>query len=115
MRICLAIQLTADRQIRRLTKESPVVVVDDSVLVILRDIVQIHRRHLEHLTCTLAVASGDERRVHIDEASLLEELMNRIGDQRTHAEHRLKRVGARTQMRHRYADTPELWRFFCSG
>ena len=38
--------------------------------------------------------------MHIDEASLLEELMNGISDQRTHTEYSLKRIGTRTQMRH---------------
>ena len=39
--------------------------------------------------------------MHIDEISLLEELVDRIGNQGTHAEHRLKGVGARSQMRDR--------------
>ena len=45
-----------------------------------------------------AVASGDQRGVDINEVSLLEELMDRIGAEGTNTEYCLEGVGSRTQM-----------------
>ena len=64
----------------------------------LRNIVQIHSCYLEHLSGTFAVTSCDQWCMHIDKSSLLEELVNGIGNQRTHTEYRLKRIGSRTQV-----------------
>ena len=73
--------------------------------VLLRHVGQIHGRHLEHLSGALAVASGDQRRVHIDKALLLEKFMDRIGDQGTHTEHRLEGIGPGAQMGDGPSDT----------
>ena len=56
---------------------------------------------MEHLARTLAVAAGNDGRVRIDKAVLLEKLVEGKRGGGTHAERRAERNGARTQMRNR--------------
>ena len=53
---------------------------------------------LEHFARALAVAAGDDRRVHIDKAVFVEELVDRIGRRGTHAERRVEQIRSRTQV-----------------
>ena len=63
-------------------------------------IVQIQRGHPEHLACALAVGPGDQRRMGVDKAVLLEELVNGVSCHAAHPEGRRKGVGAGAQMGH---------------
>jgi len=56
-------------------------------------------RDREGLAGALGIVAGDQRRVHIDEALVLEELMDRHGQHGADAEDRRVGVRARTQMR----------------
>ena len=67
----------------------------------LRNIVEVHGRYLEHLACAFTVTGCDQRCVDIDEALLLEVLVDRVGDQGTHTEYSLEGVGTRTKVRDR--------------
>ena len=92
----LAVELTGHREARLLVKE---VLAEIHLSVLgLRNLVEWERRYLEHLAGTLRVGSGDDRGVHIYEATLLEELMDRKGHQGTDLKYGLKGVGSRTQM-----------------
>ena len=62
----LAVELAADGQVGRLSEEI-LACNRRSRLRILRRVVQIQSRHLEHLTGALTVASCDQGRVDIDE------------------------------------------------
>ena len=92
--ICLAVELSAYRQVRLLAEE--ILAVIYIALLVQRRILGIQCSHTEHLARALAVASGDQRRVHIDEASLLEEFMDGVCAQGTHAEHCLESIGPRS-------------------
>ena len=52
----------------------------------------------EHLTRALAVASGNDRRVHINEVAFLEELMHGERQPAAHTEHGAEEIRARAQM-----------------
>ena len=95
-RVGLSVELSADRQIGRFSKE--ILLIIHTAILGARDLVQIHRRHLEHLTGSFAVTSCNDRCVHIDKVTLLEKFVDRIGNQGAHAEHCLKGIGSRTQM-----------------
>ena len=69
-----------------------------AALLCFRDVVQIHSCYLKHFARTFAVTSGDQRSMHINEISLLEEFVDRISGQGTYTEHCLERIGSRTQM-----------------
>ena len=60
--------------------------------------VQIEGGHLEHLPRALAVAAGDNGRVGIDEAVLLEEFVHPESRRRTHPEGRAEQVGPGAQV-----------------
>ena len=92
----LAVQLAADREVGRLVEE--VLAVVDLTVVRLRDVVEIKCCDLKHLTCTLAVGTGDQRCMYINEVSLLEESVDRISAQGSYSEDRLEQVRSRTQM-----------------
>ena len=55
-------------------------------------------RYLKHLSSTLTVRGGDERRVQIQEAVRLEEVMRRPGESIPDARHSADGVGARPQV-----------------
>mmetsp|Transcript_29576 Transcript_29576/g.84843 ORF Transcript_29576/g.84843 Transcript_29576/m.84843 type:complete len:703 (+) Transcript_29576:138-2246(+) len=89
--IVLDAKLTTDGEVRRLAEE---------VLRVVDFLVRSHGqlaavllgirhqgRHLEHLAGTLAVRGGDERRVHVDEVPLTEELVRGVGQGVAHAGH----------------------------
>ena len=63
-----------------------------------RQIFEIQRRYLKHLAGTLCVAGSNLRGMHIDEVLILKEFVNRVGYQRTDAEHRAEHVRSRTQI-----------------
>ena len=90
------VQLTAHREVRHLSEE--ILTVIHLAVLCTRNVIEIHRGHLEHLACALAVTSCNERCVYIDKISLLEKLMNGISDQRTHPENRLEGIRSRSQM-----------------
>ena len=96
--IGLNVQLSGNRQIGGLSEE--ILGIIDGTVFILRNVVQIQRRDLEHLSCTFCITSRDFRCMYINEISLLEELMNRICGKRADPHHRLKGIGAHTKMRH---------------
>ena len=96
LRIGLAVQLSAYRQVGLFSKE--ILTVIDASVFVFRKILHIQRRYTEHLSRTLAVASGDQRSVHIHKSPLLEKAVDRICRQRAHAEYCLKCIGSRTQM-----------------
>ena len=67
-------------------------------LFVLRDVVEVKRCHLKHRAGTLAVARCDERRVEIEETTVVEEFVDCISQRVAYAEHRAESVCARTQM-----------------
>ena len=95
----LRFQLAGNGEGRALLEE--VLAVIHRAVLVLRHVVQVKRGYMEHLTRALAVAAGDDGRVRIDKAVLLEKLVEGKRGGRTHAERRAERVGARTQMRNR--------------
>ena len=94
----LGFQLAGNGQVDRLFKE--VLAVIHSAVLGLGQIVQIQCGHAEHLACTLAVGSGDQRRVGVDKAVLLEELVDGVGCHAAHAESGVEGVGAGAQGGH---------------
>ena len=86
----LAFELAADGQVGRLAEE---------IRLRLLVNVPLEGGDAEHLARALAVAGGDDRRVHIDEVALLEELMHRERQPAAHAEHGAVEIRARAQMR----------------
>ena len=95
--IRLSIQLAAHRQIGGFSEKVPGKV--NFLFVIQGNVFQIQRGHSEHFSGSFTIASGDQRRMHIHKSSLLEELMDSVSRQGTHAEYRLKRIRPGTQMR----------------
>ena len=63
-------------------------------------VVEIEGGNLEHLTRALAIASGNDGAVHINEALLLEEAVDRKRDDGSYPEHCLEGVGAGSEMGH---------------
>ena len=53
---------------------------------------------MEHLAGALAVARGDDRRIHVDEAAVLEEAVNGSCSHGADAENRAEQVGAWAQV-----------------
>ena len=93
----LTVQLTGHGQIRLLAEE--VFGIVDRAIFESGRVIEVERRHLEHFTGAFTVRACDERRVDIDEAALLEELVDGVSDDAAHAEHGLEGVGSDTQMR----------------
>ncbi len=98
-RVSLPIELAADRQVGRLAKE--ILGKIHTALCILGHILQIEGRHLEHLPSALAVAPGNQRRMHIDKIPFLEKFVDGIRNQGTHPEYSLKGIRAGAQMGNR--------------
>ena len=61
-------------------------------------LVELERGDLEHLARAFAVAGGDDRRVDVEKAVLLKELVDRAADLVAHAGNCAKRVGARAEV-----------------
>ncbi len=60
--------------------------------------VEVERRHLEHISCSLAVAGGHQRGVEVVESVVVEVLMDGNGHVMADAEHCPEGVGAQAQM-----------------
>ena len=86
----LALKLAADGEVGRTAKE---------VLLGLGGRVWLQRGDLKHLARAFAVAAGDDRRVDVEKAALLEETMHGKGHLAAHAEDAAEEIRARTQMR----------------
>ena len=94
-----SVQLPGNREVGRLAEEI-LRVIHGAVLSAGR-IADVQSRHLEHFAGALCVRARDDRGVDVDKTALLEELMDRVGDQRADAERRLECIRARAQMRNR--------------
>ena len=92
----LGVQLAGDRQVGGLAEEV-LGEVDGAVLVAGR-ILGVQGGDPEHLTGALAVAGGDDGGVDIDEAPLLEELVDGVGRHAPHPEGGGEQVGPGTQV-----------------
>ena len=92
----LALQLSAHCERSLLSEE--VVVVDDFSVFVLLQVVEVLRRHLEHVASSLAVAGGNKRRVEIVEAMLMEVGMNGHSHVMAYAHHGSEGVGAQTHV-----------------
>ena len=94
----LALQLAADGQVGRLV-EKVFRIVDFAVQ--LGNIGQIERGDLEHLAGPFAVAGSDDRRVDVQEAFFLEEIVDRAGHAISQPGDGAERIGPRSQMGNR--------------
>ena len=94
----LGLQLAGNGQVDGLLKE--VLAVIHGAVLVLGHVLQVQRGDLEHLTGTLAVGSGQQGRVGVDEAVLLEELVDGVGSHAAHAECGVEGVGAGAQGGH---------------
>ena len=65
---------------------------------LLRHLRQVERGDLEHGPGPFAIAGGDDRRVDVEEAPLLEELVDRVADAVPHPGDGAEGVGPRPQM-----------------
>ena len=92
----LAFELPGHGEARRLAEE--VAVVHYRAVLVLLQVVEVHGGHLEHLPRPLAVGRGDDGRVEVVEAPVVEELVYGDGHVVAYAEHCPEGVGARTQV-----------------
>ena len=65
-----------------------------------RQVREIERRDPEQRARALGVGRGDDRRVDPEEAALVEEAVDRLGERVAHARHGGDHVGARPEVRH---------------
>ena len=73
----------------------------NGAVLCLGDVVQVHRRDLEHLARAFAVRAREDRGVDVGEAVFVEELVQRERGLPAHAVRGQEGVGARTQVGHR--------------
>ena len=92
----LALKLSGNGKAGRLSEE--ILRIVHLALFVLRDVVEVKRCHLKHRAGTLAVARCDERRIEIEETTVVEEFVDCISQRVAYAEHRAESVCARTQM-----------------
>ena len=92
--IGLTIELSAYGKVCLFAEE--VLAVIYGTILVQRRVLHIQCSYLEHLTCTLTVASCDQWCVYIDKSLLLEEFVDRISTQRTYTEYCLEGVGSRS-------------------
>ena len=92
----LALQLTGNGQAGRFAEE--VLAVIHLAVLGARRVVHIQCGDVEHLSCTLAVAAGDDWGVYINKATFVKEFVDCKCCNRTHAENCAEGVGARTQV-----------------
>ena len=92
----LGLELAGHREVGRLAKE--VLAVVDLAVVGKRRVCGVDGGHAEHLARALGVRSGDDWRVHVDEAALLEEAVDDEGRHAAHAKDRAEEVGAAAQV-----------------
>ena len=91
-----AVKLAGNGQVGGLAEE--VLGVIDLAVLGLGDVVQVKGGDLEHFARALAVGAGDQGRVDIHKVPILEELVDGHSGKAADTEHRLKGVGAGTQM-----------------
>ncbi len=91
-------QLAGNRQVHRALEE--VLGVIDGAVLGVGNIVQVQGGHLEHLTRALTVRAGEDGRMHIGEAPLMEELMDGKRRLTADTERRVEGVGAGAQVGH---------------
>jgi hypothetical protein len=96
--VCLDVELPRDGE-EGLAAEEVLAVVDAPRLGA-RQVGEIERGDAEQRAGALGVGRGDDRRVDPEEALLVEEAVDRLGDRVAHARHRADHVGARPQVRH---------------
>ncbi len=90
-----AFQLAADGQGSLLAEE---ILAEIHFAVVLGHVLEVHRGHLEHIACTFGVAFGDERGIQIDEALVVEELVDGEGHGVTDAEHGTEGIRAQAHV-----------------
>ena len=69
-----------------------------AAVLVARRVGHVQRSDLEHLARAFAVGGGDDGRVDVDKAALLEELMNRGGGHASHTENCGEEVSARPEV-----------------
>ena len=89
-------QLSGNGQARLFTEE--IVIINDRSVFILLQIIEVHGRHLEHLTRTFTVGSCDQRCMEIEEPSVMEKFMNGISHVMTNTEYRTECIRTWTEM-----------------
>ena len=96
----LGLELPADGQIGRPVEEVEREIDLASALSVrpLGTLFELERGDLEHGAGAFAIAGGDDRRVDVEEAALLEELVDRVADAVPHPGDGAEGVGARPQM-----------------
>ena len=92
----LTLQLTRYGQVARLAEE--VLRVVHRTLLVTRNVVQVHCGYVEHCACTLAVRAGDQRCMQIEEASIIEVLMNCVSHCVADTQNCTEGVGTGTQV-----------------
>ena len=90
------LQLPAHGQISGPREKIPGVI--DLTFLGSRRIVGVDGRNPKQFACAFAVASGDDRGVHIDKTALLKKLVNGESEPAPDPEDRTEKVGARTKM-----------------
>ena len=92
----LGVQLAGYGERYGLSEE--ILVVVDLAVFGLRKSIHIKSGYLEHFACALAVASGDQGRMNVYKASVMEEAVNGLRCDGADAERALEQVCARTQV-----------------
>ena len=93
----LSLELARDGE-RGRTSEEVFLIVYRSVLGT-GEVLQVQRRDLEHLPSPLGITGGDERRMDVEEATLVEEAMDGHSHVVAHTVDRPEGIGTRTQVR----------------
>ena len=91
-----AFQLSGDGESGGFAKE--VLRVVDFAIIGLRRVGEVERSDLKHLSSPFGIAAGDERRVEVEEATIVEELVDGESHVVTHAEDGTEGVGARAEV-----------------
>ena len=91
-----SLQLTAHRETGPLAEE--ILRIVNCAFCSAWKFVQVQGCHLKHLACTLAIGSGDERGVEIDETLVVEIVVNGKCHSVTDSEHCSECIGPRTQV-----------------
>jgi len=92
----LTFQLTGNSQTCLLTEE--IIFIRDRTSLVFLQVIQVHGSHLEHLSGTFTIGSRNDRRMEIEEALFMEELVNSNRHVVTDAEHSTECIGTRTQV-----------------
>ena len=92
----LSLKLTGNRQMRGSIKE--ILRVINFSCIGTRNVLQIKRSHLKHLSGTLGIRGGNDRCINVDKALILKEFVDSVCGNRTHAKYRTEKICARTKM-----------------